>query len=62
MTSKDTNTGIKESVLEFRERHHCPSVLFMGWATFISKEGNFSEKMSGEENFSIEFEVKGHGK
>ena len=31
--------------------HHCPSVLLMGWAPFISEEGTFSEKMSGEENF-----------
>ena len=51
MTSKDQERGIKESSWIHAKMHHCPSVLLMGWATFISDEGNFSEKMSGEENF-----------
>ena len=51
MISRDQDTGIKESSWIRAKTHHCPSVLLMGWATFISDEGNFSEKMSGEGNF-----------
>ena len=63
MTSQDENMGVKESVLEFMERHITVPV-FCSWAGLLSsqKRAPSVKRCQEKRTFSTEFEVKGHGK